>query len=83
MWLTVLFVILFAGGLIVAIAGGGPIGFVLAAIGVIAFLAKFAGAYGTQRPNAADHAERGRRLERGEPTGPAHEGQTRMTPEQI
>jgi hypothetical protein len=83
MWLSVLLVILFVAGLAIAVFGGGPIGFVVAAIGVFGFLAKFAGAYASQSPTAADHAERGERLERGEPTGPAHDGQTRMTPEQI
>jgi hypothetical protein len=83
MWLSVLIVILFAIGVVIAIFGGGPIGFILAGIAVIGFFAKFAGAFGGQSPTAADHAERGEALERGEPTGPAHEGQKHMTPEQI
>jgi hypothetical protein len=83
MWLSVLIVILFVIGVIIAIFGGGPIGFVLAGIAVLGFAAKFLGAFGGQSPTAAGHAERGERLEQGAPTGTAHEGQKHMTPEQI
>jgi hypothetical protein len=83
MWLSVLIVIVFGIGVIIAIFAGGPIGFVLAGIAVLGFIAKFTGALGAQSPTAAEHAERGERLEQGEPTGPAHEGQKHMTPEQI
>jgi hypothetical protein len=83
MWLAILFIIFFVAGAAIAIFGGGPIGFVLAAIAVVGFFAKFAGAFGGQSPTAAEHADRGERLEHGEPTGTAHEGQKHMTPEQI
>jgi hypothetical protein len=83
MWLSLLIVILFVMGVAIAIFGGGPIGFVLAGIAILGFLAKFAGGFAGQSPTAAEHAERGEALERGEPTGTAHEGQKRMTPEQI
>ncbi len=83
MWLSVLIVIVFAMGAIIALFGGGPIGLVLLGIGVLGLIAKFTGGLARQSPTAAEHAERGERLERGAPTGTAHEGQRNMTPDQI
>jgi hypothetical protein len=75
MWLTVLIVILFVAGLAIAVFGGGPIGFVIVAIGIIGLAAKFLGGLGAQRG--------GDERDPNKPLGPAHEGQTPMTPDQI
>jgi hypothetical protein len=81
MWLSILIVIALIGGGIIAIAGAGPIGIVLVAIGLIGLVAKFTGALGGQRSQGSP--ERAAAARRGENIGPAHEGQKHMTPEQI
>ena len=48
MWLSVLVVILFAAGVAISIFGGGPIGFVLAGIGILGLAAKFLGVFGAR-----------------------------------
>ena len=77
MWFAYLPIIAIVAGIVLALAGTGPIGIVIAALGVIGLIAKFAGNLSGQgRPSSEPETVPGGH----KATGHAHAGQEHMVP---
>jgi hypothetical protein len=76
MWLAYLPIFAIVAGGALALAGMGPIGIVIAIIGVLGLIAKFAGNMGTQRTGDEPETVPGGH----KATGHAHAGQEHMVP---
>jgi hypothetical protein len=79
MWFSYLPIIALVAGIVIAIFGAGPIGIVLAIIGVIGLVAKVAGSYAgqgrTSDESGPEPVPGGHKA-----TGHAHPGQEHMVP---